>query len=144
VIRDSVVRLGPALEAKGVLLELEIDEAVGEAVFDPDAVHQILLNLVDNAEKYSRGAKNRTIAVRLASRKGQPTLSVADHGPGIDAGVRAHLFEPFARTSDTDAPAGLGIGLALVKALANEQQAAISVSDVVGGGSCFSVEFQPA
>ncbi len=142
-VRQAVDQLRPALEAKGAQLTLDIHEAVADAMFDRDAVHQILLNLIDNAEKYTRDCSDRRIDVQLGLERGIPVLRVRDHGKGIDPRIRARLFEPFTRTSDDSAPAGLGIGLALVKALASEQHADISVTEAKDGGSCFEISFQP-
>jgi signal transduction histidine kinase len=140
-VRQSVAQIRPSLEAKGVQLSLEVAENVSHAVFDRDALHQILINLVDNAEKYTRAATDRTIEIRLADDGGRPVLSVIDHGAGVAPELRARLFEPFTRTTDPDQPAGLGIGLALVKALAAAQAATVSYRDAQGGGSCFTVAF---
>lgn len=141
-VRDSVSRLAPSLSTKHAQLELTITEPLPQTSFDGDAVHQILQNLVDNAEKFSRSARERTISVLLQSLPDGPTLSVVDHGVGVPASARRRIFEPFARGQDPDAPPGLGIGLALVQALAQGQGARVSYSDVEGGGSCFSVTFQ--
>ena len=141
-VRESVNRLTPSLETKSARLELTITEPLSPTRFDQDAVHQILQNLVDNAEKFSRDASERTISVRLVDGPEGPTLSVVDHGVGIKPATRRKIFEPFARGEDPDAPPGLGIGLALVRALARGQGASVAHSDVEGGGSCFSVTFQ--
>jgi len=143
-VRESVSRMSTDIETRGARLELSVVGPLDRAVFDRDAVHQILQNLVDNAEKYSRTAENRTIEVMLAPGPGGPTLSVVDHGSGIDPSLRGKLFKPFSRHPDPDAPAGLGIGLALVYALAQEQRARISHTDVTGGGTCFTVDFPAA
>lgn len=141
-VRDSVSRLTPSLQTKSADLELTITEPLSRTRFDGDAVHQILQNLIDNAEKFSRSARERTIRVFLADRPEGPTLSVVDRGVGVSAAARRKIFEPFARGQDPDAPPGLGIGLALVQALAQGQGARVSHSDVEGGGSCFSVTFE--
>jgi signal transduction histidine kinase len=141
-VRDSVSRLSTDLETRGATLELSVVGPLEPALFDADALHQILQNLVDNAEKYSRAATNRTIEILLAPGPVGPTLSVVDHGDGIEPSIRRRLFKPFARHPDPSAPAGLGIGLALVRALAREQSASITHSEVDGGGTCFTVTFR--
>lgn len=143
-VRDSVSKLTTDLTVRGARLELSVVGPLEPALFDPDAVHQILQNLVDNAEKYSRSATNRSIEVLLAPGPDGPTLSVVDHGDGIEPSLKRKLFKPFARHPDPEAPAGLGIGLALVQALAREQSASIVYSDVDGGGTCFTVTFKSA
>jgi signal transduction histidine kinase len=142
VLRETVAKLVPALEARGAQLRLTTSEASVAALFDHDAVHQMLQNLVDNAEKYSRDAVNRTIEIGLTVEPAGPVLSVIDHGKGVSAAVRRKLFQPFTHDPDPDAPAGLGLGLALVRALAIKQQATVDHTDVDGGGSCFCITFK--
>ncbi|NIM60821.1 MAG: hypothetical protein GTO30_03975, partial [Acidobacteria bacterium] len=57
--RGSVEQLRPAIEAAGARIDLILDENVPETEFDGDAVHQILQNLLDNAEKYTRESDDR-------------------------------------------------------------------------------------
>ena len=140
-VRSFVERVQPTLEAKGVRLEVAIDEELPAAEFDGDAVDQILLNLVDNAEKYSRSCDDRTIAIQLRGKTDGLTLAVIDRGEGVDPGVRKRLFEPFARGGDPDAPAGLGIGLALVKALAEAHGAEVRHDELEGRRTRFLVAF---
>ncbi len=140
-VRESVARLAPAIEHKGARIDLTLDAPLAPALHDADAVHQILQNLIDNAEKYTRNAEDRRIEVRLDAAEQGPRLSVIDHGAGVPPSLRGVLFEPFTRVENSESPAGLGIGLSLVKALATEQQATVSHEDAAGGGSCFTVQF---
>jgi two-component system OmpR family sensor kinase len=105
-------------------------------------VHQILQNLLDNAERYSRNAADRTIRIALEGSDSGPILSVVDRGQGIEPSMRRRLFEPFHRDSRPDAPNGLGIGLSLVQALAAAQNAVVSYAAETGGGSRFTVTFR--
>jgi signal transduction histidine kinase len=149
VVRDCVDRQRPALEAAGASIELSVADDLPEMRFDRDAVAEILQNLIDNAEKYSRPAKDRSIEVALGCRRegreegrfvgSGAIISVSDRGPGIPADMRRRLFRPFARGSQDDAPAGLGLGLALVKALAEAHRGAVSYEARPGGGSVFTV-----
>lgn len=141
-VSDSVERLRPALEACGAKIELSIQKPLRPARFDGDAVHQILQNLLDNAEKYSRRAPDRTVRIMLAAAREGPVLSVSDRGPGLSPAMRQRLFHPFARDVATDAPAGLGLGLALVRAMSQAQQARVAHADAEGGGSRFSITFR--
>ena len=140
-VRESVERQKPALTALGASIELTADPDLPAVRFDNDSIGQIVQNLLDNAEKHTRNAVDRTIRVSLAARPTGVELSVCDHGPGVPAHVRKHLFEAFARGNHADSPAGLGLGLVLVKALAKAQGAAVAYRDNAGGGACFTVTF---
>jgi signal transduction histidine kinase len=143
-VRASVSALKTGLESRGAEIDLQIPQEDTRAVFDRDALHQILQNLLDNAEKYSRAAPDRTIRVAVAEQETGPTVDVIDHGPGVEAALQRKLFRPFVRSTNPDAPAGLGIGLVLVRALANAQRARVGFANVPGGGARFSVTFPAA
>lgn len=138
-VRSSIDRLQPALESAGASIEIQAERDVPRAVFDPDALHQILQNLTDNAVKFCRDAEDRTIHVTVAVRDGQPTIEIRDHGHGVAPSIRRKLFRAFTHHPDPDAPAGLGIGLALVRALADAQGAEVTYGDAPGGGASFAV-----
>ncbi len=139
VVRECLERQRPALEAAGARVELSIPDQFPEARFDRDAIAEIIQNLVDNAEKYARTAGNREIHIALSPADQSVTLSVRDHGPGIPADVREKLFRPFARGNRDDAPAGLGLGLVLVKGLAEAHGGRVTYADAPGGGALFTV-----
>jgi len=138
-VRECVERQRPALEAAGARVELSVPDRFPEVRFDRDAIVEIIQNLMDNAEKYTRTARDRQIHVALSSADGSVTLSVRDHGPGIPADVREKLFRPFARGNRDDSPAGLGLGLVLVQALAKAHGGQVNCTDAPGGGALFTV-----
>ena len=140
-VRDCVMRQRPALEANGAHVELSIADDLPGVVFDHDAVAEIVQNLLDNAEKHTRAATDRTIHVTLATNHTGVALSVVDHGPGVPLKVRRRLFRPFSRANNTDAPAGLGLGLVLVKALTRAHGGRVDYSDAPHGGAAFTVTF---
>jgi two-component system, OmpR family, phosphate regulon sensor histidine kinase PhoR len=143
-VRSSIDRLRPALESAGASIDVKVEHEVPRGVFDPDALHQILQNLIDNAVKFCRNAEDRTIHVSVSTRDGQPTIEVRDHGSGVAPSIRRKLFRAFTHHPDPDAPAGLGIGLALVKALADAQGAEVTHGDAPGGGAIFTVHLRRA
>ncbi len=124
LLTELVARLAPTISAAGATLELELPGAGNEplmARFDADALTQVLTNLVDNAEKYTRGCADRSITVFAQKTLGGISIHVRDRGPGLQALKKKRLFSPFARGVDKDGPAGLGLGLALSRALARAQ-----------------------
>jgi signal transduction histidine kinase len=97
--------------------ELVIENAAGPdatLVTDGQVVLQILGNLIDNACKYSREARDPRICLRARLEPPHLTLVVEDHGPGIPAAERRLIFSPFRRGRTADVTAGgVGLGLAL-------------------------------
>ncbi len=119
-----------------ILLSLPFDLPAVYA--DPDKLHQILLNLLHNAVKFSPPNTDVTIS---ASK--EPTnrvlISIQDVGPGIAMSDREKIFEPFYRASTTGAKAkGAGLGLAIAKLLVDLHQGHLAVHTEFGRGSCFS------
>jgi signal transduction histidine kinase len=140
-VHECIERLRPAIEKQGARIEIASEAELPTVCFDRDAVAQILHNLLDNAEKYSRGCDDRTIDVRVERAGSAVRVAVHDRGRGVPAPLRRRLFRPFTRAGETEAAAGLGLGLALVHALASEQHARVTHAERPGGGSVFSVLF---
>jgi signal transduction histidine kinase len=117
-----------------------------ELALDADAFAQILINLVDNALKFSTGAERREIEIasRLES-DGRVLFTVRDFGPGIPKGQMKKIFELFYRPADelTRATAGTGIGLALVQQLAAAMGGRVEVRNCEPGAE-FRVSFPAA
>ena len=143
VVCECIERQRPALDAAGAHVELSVADGLPEAHFDHDALAEIIQNLLDNAEKHTRAAANRTIQVTLATADRSFVLQVRDHGPGIPPDMRRRLFRPFARGTRDDAPTGLGLGLVLVKGLVDAHRGHISYSDAPDGGALFTVILPP-
>jgi len=100
-------------------VKLETDLAFGREVqADPDAVEQILVNLLSNASKYA--AAGHWLGVATGEADGHAFVRIADHGPGIPARSREKVFEPFLRLSDrlSEGVSGTGIGLTISRELA--------------------------
>jgi len=133
---DLASRAQPALDRAGVVLDLDVAPELS-AKFDRDALARIVGNLLDNAEKYSREAADRTIALAAHEVGDSVEVTVADHGPGITQQTRARLFRPFARGVTSDGPAGLGLGLALSQSLARAMGGSLDYREPAGGGAMF-------
>jgi two-component system sensor histidine kinase KdpD len=110
-----LVRLRQQLARHHVRLVLEPD--VPPVLVDYTLFEQVLVNLLDNAIKYS--PQDTTIMIRLRSEGGDVILSVADEGPGIPRTARNRVFERFYRLPETAAKrgAGTGLGLAICQAV---------------------------
>jgi signal transduction histidine kinase len=142
-VRDCVDQLRPALAVAGCPVHLLVADDLPSVAFDRDAVHHIVQNLLDNAEKYSRASTDRNVDVKVERMHGHVALTVSDHGAGIDSRAARTLFLPFERGSRDDAPAGLGLGLVLVKALAKAQGGDLSWTARSEGGTTFRVLLPP-
>jgi len=104
---------------------------------DGNAVRQILRNLVDNALRY--GPERESLSIRARQEQGRLELVVEDAGPGIPAGERSRVWEPFVRIEGTPGR-GTGIGLAVVRQLAELHGGAARVEAGDRGGSRFVVD----
>ena len=95
---------------------------------DPGALRVLVRNLVDNAIRYTPGEGRVDVSVSRGDIPAQagPVLEVTDTGPGIPPEARARVFDRFYRVSGT-AAAGSGIGLAIVKSIAERHGAAIEL-----------------
>jgi signal transduction histidine kinase len=110
------------------------------AVFDAELVAGILANLLDKAEKYSRGAADRGVLVAVRTTDRCVSIEVADRGQGVSQGLRRQLFRPFTRGAPGEGAAGLGIGLALARAQARTMAGDLTFESRPDGGSIFRLE----
>jgi signal transduction histidine kinase len=145
VAREAIELLRPHAGANGLALELAIEDGLPPVRFERDALLQVLFNLVDNAIKYGRGG---TARIEVACRRAGTgvALSVRDHGPGVPREELGRIFEPFYRRGDelTRSAPGAGIGLALVRGLAEQMGAALDVRNAEGGGLCATLALEGA
>lgn len=127
-------------QSLGLALTMQIDDAA--ALIDADAVRveQIVWNLVSNALKFT--PPGGSVELRLTHEAGEARLDVIDTGHGIEPSLGAQVFDMFrqAARGPTRPQGGLGIGLALVKLLAEQHGGRVAVaSEGVGHGTTFSV-----
>jgi signal transduction histidine kinase len=115
-------------------------EAGMVANVDPDAIRQVVINLLDNAVKY--GPKHQRIVVGLEARAGQGVIFVDDEGPGIPPADRKRIFAQFQRLERDrrSAIAGTGIGLCVLKDLVTRHGGKCWVVTGDRGGAKFVVE----
>lgn len=132
-----------AATAAGLTLSGEVQAGVTFKVHaDANALERILANLVSNAIKFT--PRGGTIKVRLQRSEDERSaiLEVEDNGPGIDDDLKKRLFGRFERGARAagNAISGSGLGLSLVKELAEAHGGSVRVEDAPGGGACFHVE----
>ena len=133
--------MGPA----ELTLSVELPEDLPAVRADRAHLHKVLVNLLDNAAKYTPAGGH--VTVRGATRNGSVDLTVTDTGFGIPAKAKDHIFEPFFRVEGTLARRGMastGLGLALTKRLIEAQGGTIQVTSRPGRGSRFTVSLPRA
>ena len=129
---------GQALTRK-VELALEETPTETEPIYcDPTQLRQAVSNLVDNAIKYSD--EGQTVRVALSNNKEHVLISVTDEGPGIPAKDIAHIFDKFYQVKGSHQRNGAGLGLTLVRSIAEAHGGWVSVESEQGQGSTFTLQ----
>ncbi len=139
VVTETLEAFSPLAAERGATLEAEVPP--GSVVQgDPNAVRQILLNLLDNAVKY--GPRGQRIRVGAERHNGSVRLVVEDQGPGIPEVDRERVWEGYYRLQreTRSGVAGSGIGLAVVRSLASDMQGKTWIEDADQGGARFVIE----
>ena len=129
------------LKAKGFSPVIELGKAVPVVNADGEAVAEALINILDNAIKYSD--REKYLRVRSGVDGGTAYIEVEDHGIGIPAGQQKDIFEMFYRVSTGHGHEhrGTGIGLALVKHIMEAHGGSVVVKSSPGTGSTFRLHF---
>ncbi len=134
---SEVVEVGEILaQEKGAVLEAALGEREIAVSGDFARLRQVGLNLVDNAIRYGKGTGGHVrVACRLEA--GEAVFAVEDDGEGIAPAERERVFARFHR-GRRDVP-GVGLGLAIARAIVLEHKGTISCGERVGGGARFEV-----
>jgi two-component system sensor histidine kinase HydH len=130
--RDAVDPAALVREASsGLAVEIDAADAPPTWSLDAARMREVMVNLLDNAVAAG-------LPVRAAVRReaGRLVLEVIDHGPGVPAGDRERIFEPFF----TGKTRGTGLGLAIARRIVELHGGAVAVDDAPGGGARFRVE----
>lgn len=132
-LESAVSQLAPKAAAKGIRISLEPTDA--DAVFDPKWTEEALYNLLDNAVKYTSAGG----AVRVTATAYQmfSAIHVSDTGPGIPEEEQPKVFQRFYRGREWAGEEGVGIGLYLVRQIAEGQGGYVKVRSQIGSGSTF-------
>jgi signal transduction histidine kinase len=135
VAREMVERFRDEASRSGCAIELVVAENA-RGMWDRSRLEQVATNLLSNAIKYGPG---RPIEVQVLAGGESATLSVSDQGIGVDPEDAARIFHRFERAVSTRHYGGLGLGLYIVRQIAEAHGGQISVASREGGGSTFTV-----
>lgn len=140
ITREAVAACSVAADEKDFVLDTSIPESVPLEHADAEALSRAIQNLVTNSIKYSNGSRWALISV--ANGGGKVKISVEDRGIGVSAADAKKIFEPFYRSSEVvDAQIhGNGLGLSLVKEIAEAHGGNVLVTSEKGKGSKFTIE----
>lgn len=121
-------------------LELSIPPDLPFVRVDPQLFHQCLVNLIENAAKYS--AERMPITIAATRDRDGMILSIIDQGPGLPEGAENRVFETFVRLEGSDRQGGTGLGLAIVKGFVEAMGLQITArNNAEGPGACFVIRF---
>lgn len=134
VARRVLDAYAPLLERDGFAVQAAL--APAPVLGDESALAGALINLLANAQKFSE--TDRRVAVRCGTQAGQAYLAVEDHGIGVGAADRARLFQPFVRL-DRNRARGTGLGLVLVRHVAEGHGGRVELESEPGQGSVFTL-----
>lgn len=140
VVEESRRTVEGLAAAARLTVRIDVPRTLPPARADAARLRQVLLNLVDNAVKYT--PPGGTVTLAATEREGAVALSVSDTGIGIPAEEQERIFDPFYRVPGTRAHRGRessGLGLALVKRFVVAQGGEIAISSEPGRGSTFTV-----
>ncbi|HEX8252309.1 MAG TPA: HAMP domain-containing sensor histidine kinase [Thermoanaerobaculia bacterium] len=141
LIRNLVSTYESWIRSKGFVVTLELDETVEQQMWDRDSVSRALLNLIDNAIKYSADEKRLEVVLRQTGE--YVIIEVRDHGIGIEAKDVGRIFDPYyrAKFSDTITRRGAGLGLTLVQQIVASHGGKVELESTPGVGSTFRLMF---
>jgi signal transduction histidine kinase len=142
IVRETVETYRPHLENNGFQMECALPTGELPIRADTDAISQVIVNLLSNAEKYSSHEKKITVE---ATHRDSPLpcaeVKILDRGPGVPRGSEEKIFEKFYRAHDSLSSGiqGSGLGLTLARQIARAHGGDVIYEQREGGGSCFSL-----
>ncbi len=143
VVQNVVETFKPHFKKKEIecIVDLTNDNVLINA--DKDAISEVVVNLIDNAVKYS-GESNKRIVVQSKKTPKKVVLSIEDNGIGISPKNQKHIFDKFYRVTKGNLAhhaKGAGLGLNIVMQIVKHHQGEVKVESTEGKGSCFYLIF---
>ncbi|WP_418595519.1 ATP-binding protein [Ponticoccus sp. (in: a-proteobacteria)] len=138
-ITSAIADLAALLEGRKV--QTSIDPNLPLVRADAVLLHHAILNLINNAVKYSPEEEPIEVVARMGRRG--PVIDVLDRGPGIPQGSEQRIFDRFARGETSDRTGGSGLGLAIVKGFSQAMGFSVEAARRQRGGSRFTIRIPP-
>jgi two-component system sensor histidine kinase KdpD len=135
VIGSALAACAPALSGRAVKVDLGDDLPLLH--LDSVLIERVLVNLLENAAKYTPASTAIEISGRAASDA--VVLTLDDHGPGLPRGKEEAIFQKFERGTRESTTPGVGLGLAICRAIVGAHSGSISAETRPGGGARFTV-----
>ncbi|MBN2655141.1 MAG: CHASE2 domain-containing protein [Nitrospirae bacterium] len=142
LLLDSVIMTAdPVAQKKGISIKLDMQQPLPQIMLDEDLLRQCVLNIIENAIKYSY--EKSEIYVKARADAKELVLTIADQGVGMDSTILDKIFDKFYRAHSQRAAdvAGHGLGLTFVKYASELQGGSINVESEPGKGSIFTMRF---
>jgi len=133
IVGSACAKLQRTLAGHNLVLSIPADLPLCEC--DPVLIQRVLVNLLDNAAKFT--LPGSTIAVTAQATGDCMKVSVEDNGPGLPPGQETRVFEKFMRGESESNKPGVGLGLALCKAIAEVHGGSIAAQNRASGGARF-------
>jgi two-component system, OmpR family, sensor histidine kinase KdpD len=137
LVAGALEELGEA----GRPVDVSLPDEPGSVLVDANQVQRALVNLIENALKYSPAAE--PVRLQVTGSSTDAAIRVIDHGPGVEPWERERIFEPFQRGSRSDRP-GAGLGLAIARGFTEANGGTLSVESRAGQGATFVLRFPVA
>lgn len=131
---DAAVQLRPSFVAKNLALQLDLPDRPVFVTGDATALELAIRNLLDNACKFTKAG---TVVLAVSATGSRAILSVTDSGPGVPEGAVPHLFERFYQADIRNRQTGSGLGLSLVRSVAEWHGGDVGVESGPAGGARF-------
>ncbi len=141
LVREAATSVSPLARQRGVPVTVDCPEKTNTIMIDRDLTKQCVINLAENALKYSKPGKD--VIIRVRDEDKSLRIDVIDHGCGISQEDIGRVFEKFyrVRNEGTESIKGFGLGLIFVKDAVEAQGGRVTVESVYGEGSTFSIVF---
>jgi signal transduction histidine kinase len=135
LVRDTVALVSFGQDEVGVVAKAL--DPIPQVRGDRERLKQVLVNLAENAVKYSPPGEE--VEIRAWSENGRVCVTVSDHGPGISREQHGLIFEKFGRANVGGGKPGTGLGLFIARSIAEAHGGTLDVRSAAGQGAAFTL-----